>query len=160
MSGTHTPVAYCPPQSSQVHPKAAFKGATNVTPNASCREKTIVEQPSISAHFSKPFSASQIEQKCKPSIPKNTQVNTSWAVSVFDQWVAYRNSWVCSADDKCSVSLLTIVHPTGAVDYWLVSFILEARRKDCQYYPVNTVRNILAAIFRHMRTVSTILWTL
>ena len=39
VSGTHTPVAYCPPQLSQVHPKAAFKRATNVTQNASCKEK-------------------------------------------------------------------------------------------------------------------------
>ena len=81
VSGTHTPVAYCPPQPSQVHPKAPFKGVTNVAPSASCREKTIIEQPSTSARFPKLLSASQIEQKCKPSIPKNTQVNTSWAVS-------------------------------------------------------------------------------
>ena len=56
-----------------------------------------------------------------------------------------------SADEKCPNSLLTTVHPTGAVDYWLATFILEARRKDGQFYPPNTVRNILAAIFRHMK---------
>ena len=49
--------------------------------------------------------------------------------------------------EKCPVSLLTTVHPTGAADYWLATFILEGRRKDGQYYPTNTVRNILAAIF-------------
>ena len=99
----------------------------------------------------KPLNASQIEQKCKPSIPKNTQVNTSWTVSVFDQWVAHRNRQARSASEKCPISLLTTVHPTGAVDYWLATFILEARRKDGEFYPPNTVRNILAAIFRHMK---------
>ena len=155
VSGTHTPIEYCPPlqlpPESTVKPRAPFANVSNVAPNAYSKEQTSTEQSTTLARFPKPLSASQIEQKCKPSIPKNTQVNTSWAVSVFDQWVAHRNRQACSASDKCPISLLTTVHPTGAVDYWLAAFILEARRKDGEFYPPNTVRNILAAIFRHMK---------
>lgn len=100
------------------------------------------------ARFPKPLSAYQIEQKCKPSIPKNTQMNRSWTVSVFDQWVAHCNK---QASGKCPTSFLTTVHPTDAVDYWLATFILEARRKDSEFYPLNTARNILTSIFRHIK---------
>ena len=49
------------------------------------------------------------------------------------------------------ITFLLLPHPTYKVDYWLAAFILEARRKDGQYYPPNTVKNIPAAIFRHMK---------
>ena len=70
-------------------------------------------------------------------------------MSVFDQWVAHCNE---QASEKCHTSLLTTAHPIDTVDYWLATFVLEARRKDGEFYPPNTVRNILAAIFRHMKT--------
>ena len=74
-------------------------------------------------------------------------MNTSWAVSVLDQW----NSQAHSVDEWCPDNLLIIAHPTDKVDYWLAAFILEACKKDGQYYPPNTVKNIPAAIFRHMK---------
>ena len=112
--------------------------------NLGSRQEIIHEKPTKPARFPQLLSASQIEQKCKPSIPKNTQVNTSWAVSVLDQWVAHRNSQAHSVDEWCPDNLLIIAHPTDKVDYWLAAFILEARRKDGQYYPPNTVKNIPA----------------
>ena len=55
------------------------------------------------------------------------------------------------ATDICPSDLLRTKYPTPIVDYWLAAFILEARRKDGEFYPGNTVRNILAAIFRAMK---------
>ena len=75
-------------------------------------------------------------------------MNTSWAASVFDLWVAHHNE---QSSEKCPTSLLTIVHPTDTVDYWLATFILEAQRKPGEVYPLNTIRNILTAIFRHTK---------
>ena len=145
VSGTHTPIEYCPLQELSpdlnANPRELFR---SVAPTVSSKKQTN-KQVTMPARFPKP---SQIEQKCKPSIPKNTQVNTSWAVSVFDQWVAHRNE---QASEKCPTSLLTTAHPTDMVDYWLATFVLEARRKDGEFYPPNTVRNILAAIFRHKK---------
>ena len=141
----HAPVEYCQPKSSKESSaslRAPFKAVANVPSSLDSRQETIHEKPTKPTRFSQLLSASQIEQKCRPSIPKNTQVNTNWAVSVFDQWVAHRNSQACSVDERCPDNLLITAHPTDKVDYWLATFILEARRKDGQYYPPNTVRNI------------------
>ena len=98
--------------------------------------------------FARPLSQTEIDDCCKPCVPKNTQSNTSWGVRVFSEWVKDRNSGMPSA---CPENLLTVQHPISVLDYWLAAFILEARRQDGNYYPGNTVRNILAALFRYMK---------
>ena len=47
--------------------------------------------------FAKPLSQTDIDNCCKPCVPKNTQCNTSWGVCVFDEWVTARNSRASSA---------------------------------------------------------------
>ena len=73
--------------------------------------------------------------------------NSRWAVNVFDQWVAFRNSQP-NALLKCRTNLLERVYPTTVIDDWLAAFILEARRIDGDFYPDSTLKNILAALFR------------
>ena len=94
------------------------------------------------------MSSNEIAEKCQPTVPKCTQQNTTWAVGLFNQWVQNRNQ---IAKEKCPCDLLKVKYPTPVVNYWLAAFILEARRKDGEFYPGNTVRNILAAIFRAMK---------
>ena len=81
-------------------------------------------------------------------MPKCTQQNTTWAVSVLDQWVQNRNQL---SIEKCLKDLLRVKHPVPVIDHWLAAFILEARRRDGDFYPGNTVRNIHAALFRAMK---------
>ena len=52
---------------------------------------------------------------------------------------------------RTSSSVLTRSHPISVLDYWLAAFVQEARRKDGNYYPGNTIRNILAALFRFLK---------
>ena len=73
--------------------------------------------------------------------------NSRWAVNVFNQWVAFRNSQP-NALLKCRTNLLERVYPTTIIDDWLAAFILEARRIDGDFYPDSTLKNILAALFR------------
>ena len=103
-----------------------------------------LEPPAKKQRFASLLSSSEIAQKCQPLVPKCTQQNTTWTVGLFNQWVQNRNE---IATDKCPSDLLRIKYPTPVVDYWLSAFILEARRRDGEFYPGNTVRNILAAIF-------------
>ena len=63
---------------------------------------------------------------------------------MFDQWVAHRNR---QTSENGPTNLLTTVHPTGAVDNWLATLILEAHREDCKFNPPNTIRNIVPALF-------------
>ena len=91
----------------------------------------------------------QIADCCQPSVPKNTQRNTSWGVSVFKDWCSSRNK---QSPLKCPEDLLSAPHPTGVIDYWLATFVLEARRQDGNFYPGNTLKNLLSALFRAMKT--------
>lgn len=109
---------------------------------------TNLEPPAKKPRFATPLSSSEMAMNCQPSVPKSTQQNTTWAVGLFNQWVQNRNEMTV---EKCPSDLLTIRYPTPIVDYWLAAFILEARRRDGEFYPGNTVRNILAAIFRAMK---------
>lgn len=81
---------------------------------------------------------------------KNTQSNTSWGVCVFDEWVKARKSGA-SGGSVCPENLLTHSHLISVLDYWLAAFVLEARRQDGNYYPGNTIRNILASLFRFLK---------
>ena len=83
--------------------------------------------------FAKPLSPHEINDCCKPCIPKNTQSNTSWGVRVFNEWVKARNFGASSAS-ICPENLLTHSHPISVLDYWPAAFVLEARRQDGNYY--------------------------
>ena len=97
-------------------------------------------------HFAAPLTEKQIADCCQPSV---TQRNTSWGVSVFKDWCSSRNK---QSPQKCPEDLLSAPHPTGVIDYWLATFVLEARRQDGNFYPGNTLKNLLSALFRAMKT--------
>ena len=65
---------------------------------------------------------------------------------MFLEWFSSRNKKP-NASRKCPEDLLSVSYPTAVVDYWLAAFVLEARRKDGEFYPGNTLKNLLAAIF-------------
>jgi len=102
--------------------------------------------PSKKYRFASPLTEKQIAEFCQPSIPKNTQRNTSWGVSVFKEWCNCRNKDPRTSK-RCPEDLLQVSYPTIVVDYWLATFVLEARRKDGNCYPGNTLKNLLAALF-------------
>ena len=57
-----------------------------------------------------------------------------------------------TAKEKCPTDLVSSPYPANIVDYWLAAFVLEARRKDGQHYPPNTIKNILSALYRTMKS--------
>ena len=69
--------------------------------------------------FAAPLSEKQIADCCQPSVPKNTQRNTSWGVSVFKDWCSSHNK---QSPQKCPEDLLSAPHPAGVIDYWLATF--------------------------------------
>ena len=105
------------------------------------------------SRFPQPLSATtyptpqEMKENSKPFVPTRTMCNSRWAVNVFNQWVAFRNSQP-NALLKCRTNLLEMVYPTTIIDDWLAAFILEARRIDGDFYPDSTLKNILAALFR------------
>ena len=86
-----------------------------------------------------------MKENSKLFVPTRTMCNSRWAVNVFNQWVAFRNSQP-NALLKCRTNLLERVYPTTIVDDWLAAFIF--RHIDGDFYPGSTLKNILAALFR------------
>ena len=92
------------------------------------------------SRFEKPTTNEQIQQRERDRIPNKTRLNTSWAVNVCRAWAEYRNTKIETAvDEYSSVSVNFETTSVKEVDYWLTSFILEARRGDGKPYPANSL---------------------
>ena len=102
--------------------------------------------PSKKCRFASPLTEKQIAEYYQPSIQKNTRRNTSWGVGIFKEWCNCHNKDPRTSK-LCPKDLLQASYPTTVVNYWLATFVLEARRKDGDYYPGNTLKNLLAALF-------------
>lgn len=96
------------------------------------------------ARFASPLSKEELKKKCQRFVPSNTQRNNTWATNVFAEWLSERNKQTIEQYPD----ILQSQQPTSTVD---AAFILEARRKDRDCYPANTLKNILAAIYCIMK---------
>ena len=77
-----------------------------------------------------------------------TKHNNHWAMGVFKTWISYRNS---IAEESLPKYILQVRYPSAIVDIVLGLFVFEARHTDSNYYPGNTLKNILSALFRVMK---------
>ena len=88
----------------------------------------------------------ELAELCKPFVPKPTQSNNRWAVS---ECIGTRNT---AAADVFPKDILENYYPLSVVDQTLAAFVIEARRAEGNFYPGSTIRNILAALYRVMKT--------
>lgn len=70
---------------------------------------------------------SAIEVMTKGYVTENTKKRTSWAVGVFSEWRAARNS--ASSEKVCPANLFEEAK-VDELNYWLPRFINEVRRQD------------------------------
>ena len=70
---------------------------------------------------------------------------------MYIQWAEERNADP-AAVERCPTDLLSSPYSTHVVDHWLAVFVLEGHRKDGHYYPPNTIRTILAALYHTMKS--------
>ena len=95
--------------------------------------------------FGKILTPEEISKQCQLYVPPKTSQCNHWDTSVYMQWAQQSHSDPM-VQEVCPLDLLSTVYPPQTVDYWLATFVLEARHKDGQFYPPNTVKNILAAL--------------
>ena len=92
-----------------------------------------------SAHFQKPTTVNEIEQRERDRIPKKTRQSTAWSVNVYGVWAEYRNTQIETLGDEYrSVPVDLGTTPVEEVNYWLTRFILEVMRGDGKPYPANS----------------------
>ena len=110
------------------------------------RKKTVTG----SKRFVSSTSSVEMDKICKGFVPKNTEKATNWAVRVFEQWRVERNRATSDDGEMCPSNLLQ--YPVQvSLNYWLLRFVVDARREDGQPYPPTSVSNFLAGLYRECR---------
>ena len=84
----------------------------------------------------------------KGFVPPNAKKNTAWAVKVFEEWRLARKEVTCDSE-HCPDLLSNLT--AEALNHWIPKFIVEARNVDGSPYPPRSIKQILAALQRHMR---------
>ena len=79
----------------------------------------------VTARF-KPPSTDEMFAMSKGFMPKNMQKSTTWAVNVFMEWRAARNT--ADTEHECPEDLLENPIPER-LTYWLSRFVNEARNQ-------------------------------
>ena len=81
-------------------------------------------------------------------MPKNTEVNTQWAVRNFNDWQSDYNSR--HPDQPCPEGIL-LSDSAQDLSYWLQKYVLGTRKKTGEKYPPKTVYLLLCGLNRHMK---------
>ena len=81
-------------------------------------------------------------------VPKNTEVNTQWAVANFNEWQADYNSR--HPDQPCPEDIL-LSDSSKDLSYWLQKYVLGTRKKSGEKYPPKTVYLLLCGLNRYMK---------
>ena len=107
--------------------------------------------PSEPSRFGVVQTTEDISRKLVERIPVNTRKQTSWAVSLFNEWAEWRNKQGNTMLDPLFPILDLGKMDNAKLNHWLARFITEIRRKDGSPYPPNTLYQIAAGIQRHLR---------
>lgn len=87
----------------------------------------------------------ELQEAPKPFVPKETQRNSDWGYKTFRTWCREHNAVVQSKEQICPEDLFEKQYPSHIQDKALSCFILDARRKDDQFYLGATLKNILCS---------------
>ena len=102
---------------------------------------------SVAKRFAPPKTEEEIEKARISSIPKRTREDTAYCVRLWLSWSEYR-----TATTGVPVPSLAILSATTQdLQYWLIRFIHEIRKKNGSEYPSNTLHHIISGIMRHIR---------
>ena len=77
---------------------------------------------------------------------KKTRENTKWALSVWNDWISYREQKVETLIELYTLPKDLSVVPYHELDFWLSKFVVKCRRKDGKPYPPTSLTQIMAAI--------------
>jgi hypothetical protein len=96
------------------------------------------------------LSETDIEEWCKPFVPKNTLSNTGWAVRNFKEWLAAFNA-ENSEGKRCPELLLETSDDAGILCHWLCRFVTGTRRSNGEQYTPTSVHSLLSGLYRHVK---------
>ena len=106
-----------------------------------------------SKRWGSPKSSSAVQSVRKSGVPEKIQNQTKWAVGVWREWASYRRLNTIEDEEQ--------LHPleedfatmqTEDMNFWLCKFVIEARKKDQQPYPPDTLYSLCCGLFRALKT--------
>jgi len=106
-----------------------------------CELKDTQPKPAPPTHFAPPMSDSEVQQAKKFAVPRRTQKDTLWCISLWKKWREARNSRSEEQipSDICKLS-------NHLLQRWLSRFVLEVRKKDGMEYQPDTLYHIVCGI--------------
>ena len=112
------------------------------------RTKKLSTAPSTATkRFAPPKTEEEIEKARLESIPKKTRDDTAYCVRLWMNWCECR-----TMTTGIPVPPLPILSAsTQDLQYWLIRFIHEVRKKNGLEYPPNTLHHIVSGIMHHIR---------
>ena len=103
-------------------------------------------QPAQEKRFSSPNKS--LESYQEGFVPKNTEINTTWALRTFNEWRDAYNlrhpELLCPAD-------LLLSGSSKDISFWLQKYILSTRKKSGDRYPPKTLYLLLCGLNRYMK---------
>ena len=101
---------------------------------------------STSSRFATPITEEEITEKRKSAIPDKTKKDTQYCISVWEEWREHRRQTTSS-----TIPPLNSITPSE-LQYWLLRFIHEVRKKNGSEYPPNTLLHLCTGIVRYLRS--------
>ena len=95
-------------------------------------------------------SGEKLESMSTYSMPKNSALNSKWAINNLTDWVADHN--LRHPDSLCPQDLLSPFCSIENLNKWLPVFVTETRNQQGEPYPPKTIYILLCGILREMRT--------
>ena len=97
-------------------------------------------------HFAPPMSDNAVQEAKKAAVPKTTQRDTTWCISLWNEWRDDRNSRSEEQvpSDICALS-------PEELQRWLSRFMLEVRKMDGKEYCPDTLYHIVCGVMRFLR---------
>ena len=87
----------------------------------------------------------EMKKMVRGYVPPNTAKNAPWAMKVFGEWHAGRNTMLSSGGKECPKDLFE--NPDVAkLNFWLPRFVSEVCKQDGEPYPPKSSHQIVAAV--------------
>ena len=106
----------------------------------------------VSSRWAPPTDSSEISTLRKSGVPQKTQNQTNWALRVWSDWALYRQRNLVE-DDETLHPLQDNFVEMDKIDmaFWLCKFVTEARRRDKEPYPPDTLYSLCCSLFRALK---------
>lgn len=124
---------------------------TTATPTLSSVQLPAIPSPSTStayptpACFAPPRSEGDIVRARRAGVPESTKKDTKYCMQIWEEWKIHREQ-----NTHTTIPPLPSM-PVVQLSSWLTCFILEARKKNGEPYPPNTLHHIVMGLMRFLR---------